>query len=406
MDRELRAAAVRMATHRHHHSVSRFFAAVSRQQELVAELPALEYFALHFARFLAWVRERQHRVENAEFWPEGSPTVEELPDVHGPTNAVAEAFITGTLEETSSVAAFIEQTPDGLVSPRADARDRLWLALSFEYLLATRWHALVLPVGLDPAECERHLKIAADLANVLGATLVPDTGGDVDGTPYECEHKFLAHLAAMIVAAGPEAARPLWQPIVSAGDAAHYWVSDLVSDTWRAGLERERVPAGFVGLIKEIWAFFVEQEQTSRRGGASDVELAMLCMSRFGYPQMQERHRELLAALQPEWWTLVAERLTSPNFATRAVRFFAEPAAADVADHALRWLVSREDSGARSDGHLDEALADLMAKLAGRRPGLLRQQDDVGDAARKILAALVARQNAVAMQLSAELGGR
>lgn len=405
-ERELRAAVVRMATHRHHHSVSRLFVAVSRQQELVAELPGLEYFTLHFARFLAWLHERQHRVENAEFWPEGSPTVEELPDVEGPTNAVAEAFIAGILDETSSVAAFMEETPTGLVSPRADARHRLWLALSFEYLLAARWHTLLLPVDLDPTERQRRLEIAADLAAVLGATLVPDTDGDVDGTPYESERKLLGHLAAMVVDAGPEAARPLWQPIVAAGDGAHYWVSDLISDIWRAALAPEQVPDGFVELIKEIWAFFAEQEQTSRRGGAGDVELAMLCMSRFGYPQMEERHRPLLAALQPEWSTLVAARLASPYFAARAVRFFAEPAAAQITDDALRWLASREDSGARSDEQLDEALADLMAKLAGRRPGLLRQQDDVGGSARTVLAALVTRQNVVAMQLSAALGGR
>ena len=180
----------------------------------------------------------------------------------------------------------------------------------------------------------------------------------------------------------------------------------LLSDIWRAGLAPGQVPDGFVELMKEIWAFFAEQEQTSHRGGAGDVELAMLCMSRFGYPQMEERHRPLLAVLQPEWSTLVAARLTSSYFATRAVRFFAEPAAAEVADDAFRWLASREESGARGDEHLDDALADLMAKLAGRRPGLLRQQDDVGGATRTILAALVTHENPVAMQLSAALGGR
>ena len=58
----------------------------------------------------------------------------------------------------------MEQTPSGLVSPRVGARHRLWLALSFEYLLAARWHTLVLPVDHDPAERQRRLEIAADLA--------------------------------------------------------------------------------------------------------------------------------------------------------------------------------------------------------------------------------------------------
>lgn len=403
-DQDLRQAAFRLATHRHHQTVSRFFARAVERDELRGELPRLEHLSLHYARLLAWFNERKTRQDNADWWPEGSPTVDDLPDVLTPAEAIARAFVEGTLDEKPSVADFIAETPAGLVSERADARHRIFHSLGFDYLVAARLHALVLPAELGQAERKRRLGIAADLATVIGGALAEDD--DVDGTPYESERALFDRLGAMAAVAGPEAARPIWQPILAAGDAAHYWVSDFVSEVWRAGLAAEELPDGFAETIKEIWSCYAEQERASpRRHRAGDTELAMLCLSRFGYPKMEKRHRPLLAALQPEWSEMVAARLADPYFAVHAVRFFAEPAAADIVADALRWLSTREEGRPRYDESLDEAMAELLAKLSGRDPQLLRRQDDVGVAARTVLAALVARQNAVAMQLSAALGG-
>jgi hypothetical protein len=403
-DPDLRQVALRLATHRHHQTVSRLFMRVAERSELDDELLRLEYVSLHYARYLAWLRERQHRQEGASWWPEGSPVVDDLPDVPAAAEETARLFVSGALEATSSVADFIAETPEGLVSKRVDGRHRIFLSVSFEYVVAARVHALAITEELSERERSRRLAIAADLAAVIGGALVQD--GEVDGTPYESERVLFDRLGAMVAVAGPSAARPIWQPILAAGTGALYWVTDFVSEIWRAGLAAETTSEGFAETIREMWSVRAEQQRTTaRRGRVRDLELALLGLSRFGTTWMEERHRPLLSALQPEWSEMVAARIADPFFAVHAVRFFAEPAAVEIVPIALGWLANREADDSHPDADLDEAVAELMAKLAGRDDTLLRRQDHVGAAARAILASLVTRQNAVAIQLSAALGG-
>jgi hypothetical protein len=144
---------------------------------------------------------------------------------------------------------------------------------------------------------------------------------------------------------------------------------------------------------------FAAQQETWRGGHTDELELALLCLNRFGHPRMEARHRELLAELQPEWNELATRRMRSSYSARPVVAFLADPAAADVVESGLKWLSEREREGARPDDDLDESIAQLLATLMGRDPQIFRRVPD----AAQVLAALVARQNAMALQLSAQL---
>ena len=99
-----------------------------------------------------------------------------------------------------------------------------------------------------------------------------------------------------------------------------------------------------------------------------ELELALLCLNRFGQPRMGERHRQLLAELQPEWTDLAARQMVSSYSARYIVDFLADPVAADIVATGLAWLAERERQGARPDDALDKSTAELLAKLRGNDP--------------------------------------
>ena len=398
---ELRQCAARLATHRHRHTVRRFFAALTQLTPLGDDLRRLEVLSLHMARYSSWARERRFREEKAQYWPEGSPPAEDLPDLETPTREAFDAFVDGSLTmDAPPLEQFIDETPEGVVPRGAEPIYRIASSVDVSYLLAARAHLLSLPDGLDEDERGRRIDLAAQFSSLFAGALDPGGEGDVEGVPSEEERTLHSLLAAMTVRAGPEAARRIWEPIVAAGGPAHYWVADFINDIWRVALAEERTPTHFPALVKEMFAFAARQE-TWKGAYTDELELALLCLNRFGYPRMEERHRQLLAELQPEWLDLAARRMRSSYSARHLIAFLADPVAADVVETGLQWLAEREREGIRPDDDLDERTAELLAKLMGRDPQIFRRAPDAG----QVLAALVARQNAIALQLSAQLGG-
>ena len=134
---------------------------------------------------------------------------------------------------------------------------------------------------------------------------------------------------------------------MSAGAPAHYWVTAFLNEVWRACLAPEEPSQGFTALIKEMMAFGA-QCATWRGFHGDDLELSLLCLDRFGYPRMEERHRGLLATLQPEWDELAKKHTESPYSARTVVDFLGKPVARDILAIGLAWLADRERSAARS----------------------------------------------------------
>ena len=400
-DTDLRQAAARLATHRHRNTVRRFFHAIAGMPALAEDVRRLETLSFHRARFASWVRERRHREEGTEYWPEGAPTVDDLPDVVTPTEAAFHAFVEGTLEtDPPALQQFIDATPAGLVHPSAEGLYRLACSLDVSYLISARAHALCLTDHLDEEERERRLDLAAQFASVFAGAITSDESDKVEGTPSQEERHLFDLLGAMTARAALESARRIWEPILALGAPAHYWVVDFINEVWLSALREEQPPPRFSSLIKEMMAFAASQE--SWRGFHTDeLELALLCLHRFGHPRMDDRHRSLLSDLQPEWSELAAARMRSPYSARPIVDFLARHVATDLTETGLGWLAAREHEGLPTDDDLDNESAELLVNLFARDPQIFRRVE----AARDVLAALVARQNAVALELNAQVAG-
>ena len=266
---ELRQMAVRLAIHPHLGAVRRLYAAVEQYPELADDVRRLEVVALYWSRFISWQHARRHREQRAEFSPGGGQAAPDLPDLGEPTKRILDAFVDGTLTlEAPSLAEFIESTPDGLIPGRASGMTRITYALSVSHLVAAWNHLLTLSDGLGVEERERRLAIAAQFASVFSSALTPGSDGSVDGTPSEEERTLYSSLASMTVSADPASARRIWEPILTAGAPAHYWVDNFIDDIWLAGLARDDTPAGFVALIKAMMIFV--KDETSWKGGFRD----------------------------------------------------------------------------------------------------------------------------------------
>jgi hypothetical protein len=399
-DEDLREVAVRLATHRHRNTVQRFLSTTDGIAALREDLHRLESLALGWARFRAFAQERRRREESAQYW-DSAPRVTDLPDVETSTQALLGAFVDGSLPTAlPDLSTFIDETPDGLVPPTAEGVGRIAHAVDVSYLLAAWSHLLALPDGIDGGERRRRLTAGRALAEVFAAARLPDEHGKVDGTPTEEERNLHERLGAMVVVAPADDARAIWEPILAAGSPAHYWVTDFIGDVWTAGLASDPTSPVFVDLLKEMMAFAFDHPAWKgfRR---SEIELSLLCLHRYGHPRMEERHRPLLRALQPTWNERVRELVLRDSYAARPVAaFLAKPAAADVVEDGLRWFAERESTGARADSDLDETIAEVLVTIAGRDTNVFRRVSAAGE----VLAALVARQNTIALQLSAQLG--
>ena len=399
-DRDLRQCAARLATHRHLGTVRRFFASLQRFPSLRTDERRLETLSLYWARCLSWLHERRHREQVKGYWSDEAPRVEDLPDLRPEIEGALAAFVDESLEtEAPTLQEFIDQTPEEMLPRVGGQLDRLAHAIDVSYLANARVHVFSLPEEVDDEERARRLDLASQFASVFGGALVPDETGEVDGSPSEEEYQLYRRLGSITVQAGVAEARPIWQPLLAAGTPARSWLSPFISEVWVTALTLESPPPQFPELIREMLAFAANQE-TWTGWETDELQLELLCLSRYGYPRMEERHRDLLAALQPEWAELVRSHMQDSYSARSIINFLAQPVTSDLVDTSLHWLAERERQGS-NDEDVDQATAEMLAELIGRDPQLIRRSADAAE----VLAALVARQNAMALQISAVVGG-
>lgn len=399
-DDVLRQIALRLAIHPHRQTVHRFFATLEQFDELREDRYRLEVLALDWARYGAWSHERRHREQGAPYWGEGAPRVEDLPDLETPTHDRMSAFLDRSLTtELPDLRTFINETPEGLIPRRGRGVYRIAHAVEVGYLLAAWRHLLAVPSSLDANEATRRIALAQNLAEVFGSVWRAD-GDERDSVPTMEERALLTGLGAVTIAAPPDEARRIWEPILAAGAGAHYHVAELLNEVWAAALSADSAPNSFVPLIKEMMDFSSSHENwTGFRW--SDTEMSLLCLNRFGLPRMEERHRPLLRALQPEWGDRVRALVVSGTYSARTVAAFLEtPVAAEIVEQGLGWLAELERAGGRRDSDLDESVAQLLVTLAGREREIFRRLAPAGE----LLSALEERQIPVALQLSAQLG--
>lgn len=400
-DPDIRQCIARLATHQHRGTVRRLFLTLQGYPYLLEDARRLEVLSLHWARCVSWLHERRHRQEAQEQpWQPAGPRVEDLPDLRPEIEGVFAAFADGSLDPTApSLQTFIAATPAGMIPTEADPLYRIAHALDVSYLVAARVHLFSLPADLDDEERQRRLDIASQFASVFAGALVADSSGKVEGSPSEEEYDLYRRLGAISAQATLEEARAIWQPILRVGTPAYAWVSAFLSEVWSAALSLQAAPAHFARMIKEMLAFAAEQE--SWTGWHTDeLQLDLLCLSRWGHPRMEERHRPLLMELQPEWAELVEPLMRSSYSARSIVPFLAKAVASDLIPTSLRWLSERERAGITPDDDVDQVTVELLAELIGRDATVVVRRPDAAE----VLNALVARQNPVALQLSAQLG--
>ncbi len=392
-DLELRSAVVRLAVNTHYETVARTFRNVSRHPVLANDLLALEHVSLHWARYIAWMRQQKRIAESVAFRFREQEPEEPVLDLGAPTRAALDAFVVGELTaDVPRLRDWVAGTPEGMIGLRARDHMRILLSLSFGYLVRARVHLVKELATADPGSRDRIFTFAGDLATLTVTGLTAE-----DHQLFDDERDVLRLLAAFTVNGTREEARTVWEPILAAGGAAEHWVEAYLNALWSQALSAVPRPSAFATVVGDmlVYATLAESWQTRNSG---DLQVAVIGLNRWG-SSVAEVDAELVEALQPQWAEWVRPRMRGSWFARSIVRFLKSPAAGPVLGDALGWLADRERSDAQADADLDSELVDLLVKLHSRDPQFLRRSDGPGTDARFLLVRAAGLGVPVALEL-------
>jgi hypothetical protein len=397
-DAELRSGVARLSIHFHLETVQRTFRASAGDPNLAPGLAELEHLSLHWARFELWRRARHRASEYEE--SELAELFAKLPDFEPTTRDALNDFVAGNLGPPPRLRDWLAETPDGVMITRRARRQPVLHSLSLSYLVAARVH-LTTGEGID--DSPRRAEFAADLADSLIGSLVPDGVDRIEGTPYTEERQALELLARLTLDLASEDAAAIWTPILGAGEPARYWVEAYLGELWSAGLNDERLNNKLVSVIKRSLDFAEKNWSRSGRGGV-DLGLRVAGVDLLHRSLWTEERQSVLIGLEPAWSEWVKPRLVGTWFARYFAHFLEAPAAAVVRGEALTWLADAERNREYTDGDLDEATAELLVVVYAQEAELISGLGAAAKAARYLLSRLAGRGIPLALELSARLG--
>lgn len=143
-----------------------------------------------------------------------------------------------------------------------------------------------------------------------------DDNGEVNGTPYKIDNWIIDKITHTLLHCSIEAARKLWEPLLSAGAAAEYWISDFMHK-WFDQLSKEGVNKE---LFLETWrcmiAFAKTSEAWSSEGShwrkCEKVWEALLGIDSFTAELVwKQDHSDLIASMKHEFSYYAENKLTS-----------------------------------------------------------------------------------------------
>jgi hypothetical protein len=413
-----RRAAAYLAMNPFLESVARFLSAASVQRSALGdEFGRLEHFASRWAEIRERARWLQHR--RAYGGEEG----ELAHDDHAAEGALRTdidrlvgSFVDGSLEPLLPPWAEIA-LPDveGEPAPASHGRRaQRHSRLDVEYLRHAFTWLPPLVDALDGRERAEWIAFWSEGARYLARRLGSDLGSDeeVSGTPYLSD-RWLLEGAAVTIVDMRDSERPsaLWEPILTLGDAAHYWVQDFLDVFVAAGLTRRPTPDSFVTAWKSIldWVESAERWQAGRRYSYYAVanHVHLLGLDYLVEKKWTGEHEPLVVELAPYFRRFAERYLGDDRAASGLIRLLRRPAGRPLLADGLTWLLGAGERtglwGSGRDETVVEELASLLDELWRDGEQIVRRDGEAGRAFRGLLRLLAARQVPLALELLARL---
>lgn len=143
-----------------------------------------------------------------------------------------------------------------------------------------------------------------------------DDSGEVNGTPYKIDNWIIAKITHTLLYCSKEAARKLWEPLLSVGAAAEHWISDFMHK-WFDQLSKESVNKElFLETWRDMIAFAKTSEVWSSEGShwrkCEKVWEAILGLDSFTAELVwKQDHSDLIASMKHELLYYAENKLTS-----------------------------------------------------------------------------------------------
>ena len=398
-DRELRTATARLIATPRLQRVSATFRRFSDLPTLREDLGRLEHLSLHVARTLAWQAECAHRRDLARQGSPG-PGVEDLPDLAAMFDREAERFVRGELAPIAPlVSAFLADSPRDFMRVRVRDRNRLSLAMDPDYLIAANHHRLSPDTATEP-ERTRRMEFVVDLAELLAESLGADEPERRNRPRDRWQRQLLRALGVASASLPADEAARVWTPLLALGDLRGAGFETYLRALWLELLSTDPTRDGAGALLARLFATLESLHWAPH--ARSEIVLAAAGVDRYQLPSWHTRHRPLLTALKAKWERWVAPHAHSSYVAAELARFAARRAADRVRPVLLSWLATVAPNPGTWREQLDASLGELLAWLHATS-GLLRDLSPEGEDARRILAALTARGDRLAIALSDQL---
>lgn len=143
-----------------------------------------------------------------------------------------------------------------------------------------------------------------------------DDGGEINGAPYKIDNWIIDKITNTLLHCSQEKARKLWEPLLSVGSAAEYWISDFMQK-WFDQLSKEGVNKE---LFLEIWRDMIAFAKTSKAWSTESshwhkcekVWDAILGLDSFTAELVwKHNHSDIIISMQPEFCNYTENKLTS-----------------------------------------------------------------------------------------------
>jgi hypothetical protein len=143
-----------------------------------------------------------------------------------------------------------------------------------------------------------------------------DESGEVNSTPYKIDNWIIDKITNTLLHCSKEAARKLWEPLLSVGAAAEHWISDFMHK-WFDQLSKEGVNAElFLETWMEMIAFAKSSEAWSSESfhwhKCEKVWEAILGLDSFTAELVWKHdHRDIITSMQQEFCYYAENKLTN-----------------------------------------------------------------------------------------------
>lgn len=263
-DKQVRTAITHICLGSHYEALG---VLISRCFQLREQLQEEFYRLLNLVNFWSTLRHRIRIATNDNTWGKEPLTTEQL-DARAVllANKFIDKKLPTKLPEWSNLQSIYIQYRNG----KTNTREFPQVYRKVDCHVVMYGYAWLPPLNEATSVKEKNdwYKTYCQLSLVLWERLICelDESGEVNGTPYKIDSWIIEKIANTLLHCSKNEARKLWEPVLSLGAAAEYWLSDLMQKFFDQLLKKNVNQELFMSIWRDMLSFAKHSEAWSSQG--------------------------------------------------------------------------------------------------------------------------------------------